>query len=1495
MSLPDISFENIRPLDGNRHGGFEELCCQLAAREAEAAGEAFYRKGRGADAGVECYCQHADGTETGWQAKYLWRWDDSLTRQLDDSIKTALEKHPQLVEYVVCLPFDLPDSRTGRGKSARQKWDAWCVKWKKRAATQKRNLIITLWGKNELCTRLIDQDPGYLLYWFDHEVVTAGWFMEQFEKARDSLGSRYMPETNVALPIRQDFLAFARHPELQQQIDAWVSRIIKHGQSAIGAIDGMGADESDTYSESLAQAVPSLTSLLEEAPIEPHQLYPLDKWGTEASHCLDLAGKALYWVYTLSGTVDSASRGLAQQRLHGLMEVLKEIREALASNRWRLANEKAVLLQGSAGIGKSHLLADIVEHHLHEGGPAVLVLGDTFVDGEPGRQILTHLDRPPTEQFKHFLGSLDAAAQVVGMRALVCIDALNERNGLNVWPHRLTPFLKMFEAFPRVGVILSCRSTYVPHVIPENLGKDQLFRVDHHGFAADGGKAAQVYLDKRGVVRPGAPQLVPEFENPLFLKTCCDFLEKEGKTELPKGLRGVTSIFTFYNRAITRSLTQRMHLDPHLDIVPKAIAQFAQLLVEASTGYARKDAAIPVFESVLPSGGSLEKSLLSQLESEGLLTVEPVPQHDGSLVEMVRFTFERFSDHAIATRLLDDHLDTDDVADSFEGGKPLGAYIFGPENHAHAGIIEAIAVQLPERTTVEIMDVGAEAPSVVRHAFLESLLWREQTYFTDRTFALARSMLQPQALNDLLISISTEPTNKFNARFVHTRLIGMKMPECDTCWSVPLAERGFNGPVEALISWAIENGQESIDEERTYLAATMLTWFLTTSHREIRDKATKALACVLSRRLRLAARVLDDFAGVNDPYVLERLLAACYGAVLQGTEEPGLSVLAQGVFDTIFADGHPQANALLRDHARGIVEYAAWRGVLDGSIDLTLVRPPYHSPWPIEPVPDTLIERYTEDRGRGSWRIVSSTVHDGDFARYQVADKVNKWSPAKIGTTPLPTSHDLYRAWTQEFSAQATAAQRRALQAYINAAEDAKDVHGDQSTPETEQLAAAGRVLQHTMSSDQWEDFRVRAQGFIRYRLFAEKARDWAATFNTQWALRWICKRVHELGWTSMRFGHFDDSLSGSPYDHRIERIGKKYQWLALQELIARMADNLAYLDDPWAGDDSELPVYPGARLVGLRDIDPSLLIMKTHDDGWQEWSKTWWVPFNPRLRALEPHERLAWLESDNDIINDTTLIAVRDPKTQRRWLALRGFSKWTGSGVDDGGEERQRETWFRLTCLVVHRKDHERTVSSLQGRILTAPDSLPEIDLPGDLYLGEYPWHPEVRDFERRNADDDGRAAGMHIRATVARYICEGGNYDYSVDRTVRVDIPAPWLAEKMGLRLTSGHSPLYVNVEGQNLFYDPSVVEAGPAAALVDHDAFLAMLKQQDLSAIWVIAGAKSVYSGRDGRMGFGGHFRHTAIYHLDGTDLVRHYHTDRVRPSESQLEEFFGEKNR
>jgi hypothetical protein len=1495
MSLPTIDFKEIRTLDGSQHAGFEEICTQLAALDPADPEAIFVRKGSGGDGGVECFRQNPGGSETGWQAKYVFQWDDSLASQLGDSIETALEKHPHLAEYIVCLPFDLPDARSGRGKTAREKWEDWKARRIKGAQKRKFPLSITLWGRTELIARLTrdaSQFGGRMLYWFNKEGFTPAWFREQLEKTKGALGSRYTPESNIELPIRQDFLALSRDESLQRTIDTWFIQISDRGRSAVNAINKLPVPEASSKATALQGTVDGIAKGLGREPVALDKSYPVTEWEAAAALCKRTAAELVTWLYTLSapeGTRGSDADPFSQARhaVRQLLEAVSDIREDLSGQRWKMANQRAILLTGKAGTGKSHLLADIVEYEVQLNRPALMFLGSSLRDEEPWRQLLGELDRPATEQVKHFLGALDAAAETAGVRAIVCIDALNERNGIHIWPHRLAVFLKVAASFSRIVVVVSCRTTYLPYVIPSDLGPDVLYRVNHAGFAGDAGRTAALYLDKRGIVRPGAPSLLPEFNNPLFLKTCCDFLEKEGRRELPRGLRGVTSIFSFYNEAVARAINQRMRLDSNYEIVPRAILGFADQLVKSGRGYLEKAASIAFFEGLHPSQGVHEKSLFSQLVAEGVLSVEPISQNDGSFVEYVRFTFERFSDHAIASHLLDTHLKDGDVAGSFASGTPLYDLICGDDNYEYAGIIDAMAIQLPERTGIELIDACTQEEWILPQAFFSSLLWRKQEYFTHRTFEIAKERLDEEPLNDLILSVSTEPENKFNARYLHSLLKKVPMPERDATWSTYLGDKGYCGEIETIISWSIQNGFAYIEDERAYLAALILTWFFTASHRSIRDRATKALASLLASRLTLGATLLGEFNDIDDPYVLERLLAACYGAALQG-QTRGLGELAKTIYRLQFQRGKPIVDALARDHALGVIEYAHWRGVLPPDVDLQACRPPYQSRWPIEYVPDELIETYVETLARGTFQddIVGSTVNDGDFARYQMDYKVDDWSPAPRHTPELPSAERIFDEWFAEFRAWGSRKQKATFKVLLNAYDAARGIHDNQRTPEILELDALREKFQAALSSDQWEDFRVRAEDFLRFERGQEWRSDRPAPFNRAWARRWVCKRAHDLGWTSERFTNFDRThYSRERTDHEVERIGKKYQWIAFRELLARMADNLACIGEHWPQDGKSVP-YPGARQAGFRDLDPSLLISATYYDGWADSRRTWWVPVQVNLRPMEANERLAWLDSDTDLINGVSLIDLTDGKTGRRWLSLSSLVHARGHGLHDGHKEYQRETWAALRSVIVRQADLMAFVHGLQNTTLTDPHSLAHAQLDHSFYLGEYPWHPDLSDVDPWMETGRRQVQGVLVRPTTASYSCERGGYDYSIDRTVSVEIPAPWLAVSMGLHMANGHHPVYKDANGHVLFFDPSVDQPGSAAALVDRDAFLRMLQREELAAVWVIAGEKSVYGGRDIGSGFGGRLTHTTIYWFDGQWKQSQTHKVSQKPSTEQL---------
>jgi hypothetical protein len=234
-------------------------------------------------------------------------------------------------------------------------------------------------------------------------------------------------------------------------------------------------------------------------------------------------------------------------------------------------------------------------------------------------------------------------------------------------------------------------------------------------------------------------------------------------------------------------------------------------------------------------------------------------------------------------------------------------------------------VQLPEEFNLELFDVlpkeAIEDPSL-RDAFENSLAWRSPAAFTSRTARWVDKLCEATGSSayGLMLLVSTEPENLFNANWLHKDLWPRPMPHRDAAWSVFLAmdDLSEGGAVVSLIDWAWEADANEVDEQRLWLAAVTLTWLLSTTNRAVRDRATKALVNLLSCKLGRAAALVDHFAGVDDPYITERLLAACYGAAMQGLDRDRCRVLAASVWKNYFAeDRYPPLNLMARDYALG--------------------------------------------------------------------------------------------------------------------------------------------------------------------------------------------------------------------------------------------------------------------------------------------------------------------------------------------------------------------------------------------------------------------------------------------------------------------------------------------------------------------------------------------------------------------------------------------------
>ena len=201
-----IDFKNIISHNGDKKAAFEELVCQLACLENIENGIEFRRKGRGADGGAECYWITSEGKEICWQAKYFTdRLDDSEWAQIDKSVKAAFKYHPNMQEYIICVPINRTDSRqsTNDGKfknTEMVKWDKKVEKWKIEAQESGINVKFTYWGESELVFRLISDNShnqGIKNYFFDSHTINLETLKNATELSKVSLGERYSQEDNV--------------------------------------------------------------------------------------------------------------------------------------------------------------------------------------------------------------------------------------------------------------------------------------------------------------------------------------------------------------------------------------------------------------------------------------------------------------------------------------------------------------------------------------------------------------------------------------------------------------------------------------------------------------------------------------------------------------------------------------------------------------------------------------------------------------------------------------------------------------------------------------------------------------------------------------------------------------------------------------------------------------------------------------------------------------------------------------------------------------------------------------------------------------------------------------------------------------------------------------------------------------------------------------------------------------------------------------------------
>ena len=1331
----------------------------------------------------------------------------------------------------------------------------------------------------------LPDQAGRYWFWFEGtEHFSEEWFARQHSRAVEAAGPRYTPEVHVDVPLVEHFELFGR----SEPAVAAVRRLAKEiKQRPIWRLVGrVGEDASDNMperrgvDESVREIVRALSGM-RCPPNEQWQLSNLRSLIDVALQRVEECKTALASTandYGTRGTEEGVEAGGRTNPYREAVYQAKALENALWSVKKEVKRLKQVvnaglmLVTGNAGTGKTHLLCDMGGKRLGENQPTVILMGQQFTTTEhPWTQASAQLDLGDLTM-EQFVGALEAAAQAADCRALFMIDAINEGEGHVIWPAHLADFLTQFRNSPWIGVVLSVRTTHIDHTVPPAV-RESAHEVKHQGFADDTYTAVKRFCEHYGVKFPTTPLLQPEFDNPLFLKTLCKGLQHSRQKTIPLGSESISRVFGRYLEKIDVDLSNRLDYDPHRAVVTQALDAVAAELTRRGSRWLPRRRTQELVNAFVPATG-FSRSLYRALVDNGLLMEIPGPNSSDDWT--VHFGFERFADLLIAGHLIDSHGDA----------KTLATALTEEDTASHEGAwrpwntpLEALSVLVPERLGIELPEVLVDSAwaDYARRAFVQGLPWRDPTTIGPGCRALIEDLMAGTDhwgigyIFDALMTCALVPDHPLGSGFLDQYLRGLEMPDRDAVWSRYLHRAYSNyGPVNRLLDW-VQNHLDPTappDRDTSEACVTVLAWFLTSSHRFVRDRATKGLLAVLGDDVGLTCELVRRFHDVDDPYVCERVMAAAYGVAMRTNKAQTVAPLADLVYRLVFADGDPPPHILLRDYGRGIIERAQHLGA-EFTFDTTLVEPPYRSEWP--QIPETTeLEQFdllAENRPRELINaergqvLIHSSVMNWDFARYIIGTNATSesrrwlsvqntdplWQSAEELSTAFPCSlpPPLRSVFDELWGGTRTVDCPIYLRFVASGIELESDDTDKLLFPRTIEEPYLDPVLEEQFIAMLNRDQKTAYQEI-------KNARD---TNEPRLSLdiiqRYVLWRVFDLGWTTERFGDFDSQINSIPHRdaHKPERIGKKYQWIAYHEILAHICDRYQYRVS--YDDMGPQNAYRGTWQLSVRDIDPSVLLTgappdrKPSDDCSRWWSREMPIPSTQEV----DHEQ--WLKRESDIPDYEQHLRFTRPQDGSTWIKLHGHDTWHSPIPPDLDqyEAERREIWLDACGYLIDATAVEEFIAwskavNFWNRWMTEPPT------PYSLFFGELGWSFAFEALvseslePQKPAPQKGIPCPTPLRTTAVGYTAEGMGYDCSIIESYNLHRPSPQLVKAMNLSWT-GQGADYVDSRGTLAAFDPSAHDPTSSTALfIREDNLQQLLNNTKTALVWRTIGEKRAF---------------------------------------------------
>lgn len=396
---------------------------------------------------------------------------------------------------------------------------------------------------------------------------------------------------------------------------------------------------------------------------------------------------------------------------------------------------------------------------------------------------------------------------------------------------------------------------------------------------------------------------------------------------------------------------------------------------------------------------------------------------------------------------------------------------------------------------------------------------------------------------------------------------------------------------------------------------------------------------------------------------------------------------------------------------------------------------------------------------------------------------------------------------------------------------------------------------QHDILTSMAPEHGVRAYGDFGRYVFQSNLEDFGEDVEmlSNWAIHMI---FEEFGYDPTVFVHFDRNNTSKDRSHsKIERIGKKYQWIAMYRIIARMVDR--YPDIDWSREWSD-------PIRSARNIDPTLYPGRKHMNYQSKYVL-------PSFDISKPENDNRWLKSWKKMPQIKDYLLATD-ENGIEWVNLFSYSKIVYE--PDSNHTLDRDLWTFVQAYIIDKK-HLRTVckelyeKGIQGR------SFHENHEIYNVFAREYYWshlyNESVCDeyykkipfsVGHKEFDD------IIMEPAYLQYTLSTDN-DASSEDGANILLPNEWLYNGLNLKC-SYDDGVWLTQNGDIAAIDNYYYSGGCSALLVRKDFLLNYLNAAGKVMFWPILTERMIKSKG---IGYANHHQNGGWAYMDERGMIHH----------------------